>query len=239
MLAALASTIDTHLTWGASYWSNDLYLRLINRAWLKREPSRREQVIVARLSTIVILFIALVIMTNLGSIQTAWYITLLFGAGIGAVLILRWVWERINIFSEITAIAVSLVCAPLILFSVEAEWLRLLLMSSLSTLAVITVTLVTRPTDETTLIGFYTRVQPPGFWSTTAHKAGMESAVPFTKLKSGMFLTVTASVSIYFLLVGIGKLLFPTSGTSPAYSWMYLILGVVSIPLWWRRWSQP
>ena len=39
LLAALASTIDTHLTWGASYWSNDLYVRIINRAWLKREPS--------------------------------------------------------------------------------------------------------------------------------------------------------------------------------------------------------
>ena len=29
LLAALASTIDTHLTWGASYWSNDLYLRIV------------------------------------------------------------------------------------------------------------------------------------------------------------------------------------------------------------------
>ena len=25
MLAALASTVDTHLNWGASYWTNDLY----------------------------------------------------------------------------------------------------------------------------------------------------------------------------------------------------------------------
>ncbi|NIT61783.1 MAG: sodium transporter, partial [Aliifodinibius sp.] len=61
MLAALASTIDTHLTWGASYWSNDLYLRIVNRAWLKREPSNKEQVIIARLSNVVILTIALII----------------------------------------------------------------------------------------------------------------------------------------------------------------------------------
>ncbi|HFE65213.1 MAG TPA: sodium transporter, partial [Caldithrix sp.] len=38
MLAALASTIDTHLNWGASYWSNDIYQRLICKEWLKREP---------------------------------------------------------------------------------------------------------------------------------------------------------------------------------------------------------
>jgi len=25
MLAALASTVDTHLNWGSSYWSNDIY----------------------------------------------------------------------------------------------------------------------------------------------------------------------------------------------------------------------
>jgi Na+/proline symporter len=50
LLAALASTIDTHLTWGASYWSNDIYLRIVNRSWLRREPSAREQVMVARIA---------------------------------------------------------------------------------------------------------------------------------------------------------------------------------------------
>lgn len=237
MLAALASTIDTHLSWGASYWSNDIYLRLINRAWLKREPSRREQVVFARLSNIVILLIALVIMTNLGSIRTAWYITLLFGAGIGGVLILRWVWERINIFSEITAIVVSLLCAPLILFLVEAEWLRLLFMSSVSTIAVVAVTLLTRPTDKNTLAAFYRRVEPPGFWGRTAQIAGEDGAIPYKRLKSGLFLTVTASLSVYFLLVGVGKLLFHSGNTPSFYSWAYTALGIITIPLWWRRWS--
>jgi len=238
MLAALASTIDTHLTWGASYWSNDLYLRLINRAWLKREPSKHEQVIAARFSNIVIITIALIIMTNLNSIQTAWYITLLFGAGIGAVLILRWLWERINIFSEITAIAVSLVLAPVILFSVHAEWLRLLLMSFVSTIAVVGVTLLSRPTDEKTLMRFYQKVKPPGFWRSTARKAGEDSTIPVKKFRNGVFLTGTASLSVYLLLIGFGKLLFPNAYTSNIYSWAYIILGVFSIPLWWRRWTS-
>jgi solute:Na+ symporter, SSS family len=38
LLAALASTVDTHLNWGASYWSNDIYQRLVNEEWLEREP---------------------------------------------------------------------------------------------------------------------------------------------------------------------------------------------------------
>jgi len=236
MLAALASTIDTHLTWAASYWSNDLYLRLINRAWLKREPSKREQVIAARLSNMVILLIALVIMTNLRSIQTAWYITLLFGAGISAVLILRWVWERINIFSEITAILISLLCAPIILFSVEAQWLRLLLMSSISTIGVIAVTLKTRPTDKKILMDFYKRVNPPGFWGTTAQRIGIDGATPINKLKNGMFLTIVTSISIYFLLVGVGKIIFPGTYTCSIYPWLYILIGALSIPVWWKRW---
>ena len=235
LLAALASTIDTHLTWGASYWSNDIYLRIINREWLQREPSTREQVMVARLSNIVILAIALVIMANLQSIQTAWYITLLFGAGTGAVLVLRWLWERINLYSEIAAIGVSIILAPVLLFTVEAEWLRLLLMSSISTLVVITVTLLTRPTKEAVLVEFYKRVDPPGFWRLTASQAGADASRPMEAFRSGAYLTVTVSLSIYLLLVGFGKLLLPAPGSSMAYSWFYVLLGVGSVALWWQK----
>ncbi|MCH8268341.1 MAG: Na+:solute symporter [Acidobacteria bacterium] len=235
LLAALASTIDTHLTWGASYWSNDLYLRIINREWLQREPSTREQVMVARLSNVVILAIALVIMANLQSIQTAWYITLLFGAGTGAVLVLRWLWERINLYSEIAAIGVSILLAPVLLFTVEAEWLRLLLMSSISTLVVVAVTLLTRPTEEAVLVEFYKRVDPPGFWKRTAAQAGAEARRPMEAFRSGAYLTVTVSLSIYLLLVGIGKLLLPAPGSSMAYSWFYVLLGVGSVALWWQK----
>jgi solute:Na+ symporter, SSS family len=89
LLAALASTVDTHLNWGASYWSNDVYDRLVCQHWLRREPRERELVVVARLSNVLILVIAMIIMANLGSIQTAWFISLLFGAGMGSVLVLR------------------------------------------------------------------------------------------------------------------------------------------------------
>jgi SSS family solute:Na+ symporter len=235
MLAALASTIDTHLSWGASYWSNDLYLRIINKAWLKRTPSNKEQVIVARLSNVVILAIALVIMANLRSIQTAWYVTLLFGAGTGAVLVLRWVWERINLYSEVSAIIVSLIFAPIILFTVEAEWLRLLLMSSISTIIVITTTLMTRPTSDAVLLSFYKQVDPPGFWRNSAKKSGVDSNRSIESFKRGAYLTVTTSLSVYLLLVGFGKLIFPNPESPIAYAWIYIILGIASIALWWKK----
>ena len=174
LLAALASTIDTHLNWGASYWSNDVYNRLICNHWLKREPKNRELVLVARLSSVIILIIALIIMANLGSIQTTWHISLLFGAGMGSVLVMRWLWERINLHSELAAMAISLVLAPILLVATNAgwirdeEWIRLSLMALFSTVAAVTVTYFTPRTDVKVLKAFYKRVNPVGFWRKTA-----------------------------------------------------------------------
>ena len=174
LLAALASTIDTHLNWGASYWSNDVYNRLICNHWLKREPKNRELVLVARLSSVIILIIALIIMANLGSIQTTWFISLLFGAGMGSVLVMRWLWERINLHSELAAMAISLVLAPILLVATNAgwirdeEWIRLSLMALFSTVAAVTVTYFTPRTDVKVLKAFYKRVNPVGFWRKTA-----------------------------------------------------------------------
>lgn len=232
MLAALASSIDTHLTWGASYWSNDLYLRIINQAWLKRRPSSREQVLAARLSNIFILTAALLIMANLGSIQTAWYVSLLFGAGTGAVLVLRWLWERINLFSELSAILTSLLFAPIILWTVESEWLRLLFMSSISTLVVVSVTLLTPPTAEKTLLAFYRRVDPPGFWKTSAEKLGLDPGLPMRRFRKGAYLTLTTSLSLYLLLLGCGRLLVDPGGP-PLSSLLFILLGLACIRLWW------
>jgi len=235
LLAALASTIDSHLTWGASYWSNDLYLRTINQAWLKRQPNNRELVLVARLSNIVILAIALIIMANLGSIQTAWYISLLFGAGTGAVLLLRWLWERINLYSEISAIGASLILAPIILFSTDSEWLRMLLMASISTVIVVVVTLLTPRTDDKVLTRFYELVKPPGFWKRTVSKLHLDAGSPVESLRRGVYLTVTTSISIYCLLYGFGRLMFPLPGESRLFPVIVAIVGLACIVLWWRK----
>ena len=235
LLAALASTVDTHLSWGASYWSNDIYKRIISNAWLKRKPTDRELVVVARLSNILVLAIALIIMANLGSIQTAWYITLLFGAGTGAVLVLRWLWERINLYSEIAAIVTSIIFAPIILFTVKDEWLRLLLMSALSTIVIVVVTLLTRPTEDSVLSEFYQRVDPVGFWRKTAKKVALDSSRPLKEFYRGAYLTITISLSIYLLLIGLGKILFPIDSSTVVISIIYIAAGLFSIALWWRK----
>ena len=233
LLAALASTLDTHMNWGAGYWSNDIYKALISRNWLKREPSARELVWVARLSNILIMLIAFIIMSQLGSIQQAWHLTLLFGAGMGAVLVLRWTWERINLYSEMAAMVSSIAVAPILLLAVDDEWARLALMALCSTLAVIVVTLCTPPVKEEKLNAFFKRVQPAGFWKKTATRVGMQPDIPIKKLIYAIANIVLVALAIFSGLIAFGKLMFPLPEESSLWSVFGIIIMIVCGLTWW------
>lgn len=237
LLAALASTIDTHLNWGASYWTNDIYDRLVCRAGLRREPRPRELVAVARLSNVVLVVIALVVMAHLGSIQSAWFMSLLFGAGMGSVLVLRWLWERINLYSELAAMAASLIVAPILLVTMgtaaEAEWKRLAIMALVTTAAAIGVTFVTPRTSDTTLLEFYRRVRPFGLWSCTAALAGDRPESPRAALALRLRAVLLTAASLFLALVGVGRLLVAPPDASPLWSVLLLLAGTALVPLWW------
>ncbi|KJH80899.1 Na+:solute symporter [Pseudomonas sp. KSR10] len=238
LLAALASTVDTHLNWGASYWSNDVYGGVFAPHVLKRKPRDRELVIVARLSNVLILIIAMIIMANLGSIQTAWFISLLFGAGMGSVLVLRWLWERINLYSELTAMGVSLITAPLLLYYLgtdpEREWVRLGIMALVTTTAAILVTFVTPATDDATLKRFYRRVRPFGFWQHAAMLNGVAATVSVKALGTRLSAVAITAISLFSLLVGVGRLMFPSPESSALLGWVCVALGLLLIPVWLR-----
>ncbi|MGB3544095.1 sodium:solute symporter family protein [Rubrivirga sp.] len=240
LLAALASTIDTHLNWGASYWSNDLYGRFYAQHLRGREATPGELVTVARVSNIVLLVIALAIMANLGSIQEGWTTSLLLGAGMGSVLVLRWLWERINLWSELAAIATSLVLAPVLLFGFDLsdapdeDALRLAIMAGVSTLAAVGVTFVTPPTDSGTRVAFYNRVRPFGFWRQTALEAGDDPGRAPKQLGNRLGLTATTAASLFLVLVGAGRLLIPAPDASTLASLVYLGAGLALVPVWVR-----
>ena len=232
LLAALASTLDTHLNWGASYWANDIYGRLFCREWRRRKPSNRELVIAARVSNIVVVLVALIVMANLASIQQAWFISLLFGAGMGSVLVLRWLWERINLYSELSAMVVSLVAAPILLATIDEEWLRLASMAVLSTLAVMVVTWFTPPTNIETLVSFYQRVRPLGWWRSTASIAGGHPNEPLVALAQTLITTGLCALSLFLLLIGLGTLLLHGHND---LQWVAVVFALVLVPFWWRR----
>jgi Na+/proline symporter len=242
MLAALASTIDTHLNWGASYWTNDLYKRFYCEAWRGRTPSQRSLVWVARGSNLLILVLGLAVMTRLQSIQVAWQLSLMLGAGMGVPLVLRWLWWRIDAWGEIAGIAASLLLAPALLLWVppEQEALRLLLMALGCTAAGVGVSLATGPEAMERLVAFYGRVRPPGFWRPVAIRAGGDARADLRRLVRGLAATGLAAFSLFSILAGLGAWL--VSGPAPTWwpadpsAWAPVVLftGLALLPACWR-----
>ena len=241
MLAALASTVDTHLNWGSSYWTNDIYKRFICQAWRKTEPSGRALVWVARGANVLILVIALAIMTQLTSINQAWQTTLLFGAGLGVVLVLRWIWWRMNAWAEIAAMLVSFVAAPVLMVSLDDDQqaLRLLLAATVSTVAALAAIWIKGPEDEAQLVAFYQRVRPVGFWDPVARAAGAGADAGARRLWRALGAMVSCSLSVFCLLVGVGTWLVGSPPpvwlpSRPVWIGGLLLAGLLLCPVWYR-----
>lgn len=241
MLAALASTVDTHLNWGASYWTNDIYKRFVCRLWLGREPSGRSLVWVARGANGLLVGIALVIMTRLGSINAAWQTSLLLGAGMGVVLILRWIWWRMNAWAELAAVLASMVAAPVLMVRIDDDRhaLRLLLVAALATAAALAAVRIAGPEDRARLVAFHRRVRPVGFWGPIARESGALAGDGPRRLGRALAAAGSCAMSVFCLLVGLGSWL----ADSPAPAWFpfdaawrggLIAAGAALAPLWYR-----
>src|ERR1051325_9949906 len=169
MLAAFAaaymSTIDTQLNWGASYVVNDCY-----RRFLRRDRSEREYVLVSQAVTVGLMVVSIYVTLHLSSIEQAWKLLIVTGAGTGTVLLLRWFWRRINAWSEVSAMVVA--AAVSLYLQIVWKWdsdrprdfaYLMLVTVALTTIGWVVVTLVTKPEPEATLRRFYERVHPNGF----------------------------------------------------------------------------
>ena len=158
----------------------------------------------------------------------------------GSVLVLRWLWERINLWSEMAAIATSLVLAPILLFGFDLsdapdeDALRLAIMAAVSTLAAVGVTFFTPATDEATRVAFYQRVRPFGFWRDTARAAGDDPDRSPRQLANRLGLTATTAASLFLVLIGAGRLLVPAPDASALASVAYLLAGLALVPVWVR-----
>ncbi|MGD8863555.1 MAG: hypothetical protein PVI30_26310 [Myxococcales bacterium] len=242
MLAALASTLDTHLNWGASYLTNDLYARLYCGVLRRRRPDQRELVRVARLSNLLIVALALAIMTQLSSIQTAWQVSLLLGAGMGVMLLLRWLWWRVTAAGELASIVASSVLAPVLVATLpdSREALRLLLVAAGSTLAGVGVSLLSPAVPTDGVREFYARVRPPGFWAPLADAQGEDPRAPRRRMLRGVTRTAAAAFSLFCALVAVGSWL--VGGTVPAWfpaaalwSPTLLVIAAALMPMYLRQ----
>ena len=234
-LAAFMSTIDTHLNWAASYIINDVYKRFLKpeSAFTNHETAQRHYVVISKITTVVLMIVAAYIAMQMQSIEKAWKFMAAMGAGIGLVIILRWFWWRINAWSEITALSVSLLMAIVfeivayvqtigtgleyelfgpdpVFFGITMKFhLKLLIIVPVSIISWVTVTFLTKPESEETLVNFYQRVQPGGWWSPIQSKI-TQTLQPVSK---GFFGNWVAGVAmIWGLTFAIGHMVFGNWG---------------------------
>jgi len=197
--SAYMSTLSTQLNWGTSYIVNDGISVVFNFS----------EKILLRLSKIIVflmMLFSLWMSTQIESVKQAWELLLQCGAGIGFVLIMRWFWWRISAWSEITAT----ITPPILLFlayhleslsflkeTTNMHWIVLI-----SVFITWIVTFLAPPTDYPTLIKFYQRVKPLGFWGQFQDHKQQKNY--FGYLLGGWCVAV---IGIYAGLFGVGYLL--------------------------------
>lgn len=102
LFAAFMSTICSLLNSNASYIVNDVYKR-----FLRPQAEPKHYVRVGRVTTMILMCIGGYMATVSTSVLQLSQLMAQFTAGVGAIFVLRWLWWRINAWSEITAYVCS------------------------------------------------------------------------------------------------------------------------------------
>ena len=240
LIAAYMSTISSHLNWGSSYVVNDWYKR-----FYKTTATEKEMVAVGRWSTLVLMIFSAFFALQLESALDAFQILLKIGAGTGLIFILRWFWWRINAFSELTAMIVSFLLAiyldlvhERLGFEEIAEHIKLLTSVAITTIAWITVTFMTRPTDQGVLVGFYKRIKPAsGGWQPVINQAISDKAITRTEVRAGKLpLQILGMFAgcfmVYGALFGTGYLIYGNISQGMMAFGVSGIAGLVIFSIW-------
>jgi len=206
--AAFMSTISTQVNWGASYLVNDFY-----RRFLRPDADDRHLTRMSRAASLLVLAVGSVaawIMRDI-SVDEAWKILAALGAGTGAVFMLRWFWWRINAWTEIVAMVVSLVAFGVVSRYIEANEYRMAVVAAITICAWLVATYVTPPERRETLEAFYCKVRPGGpGWGPVAR--ARPEVQPDGHLGLSVAAALLAAGIVYCTLPAVGLLLFGEIG---------------------------
>jgi len=182
-------------------------------------------VLVAKVCVFLMMVFAVLVAFGLSSIGKAWLFVWAMGAGIGPVLVLRWFWWRVSAWSEISALAASVILAfgfeitaavqsgadyklfgtPVTLGGMALQTHHKALILVPVTIAVwLTVTFLTRPVSTERLTAFYRQVRPGGAWGAVARDNPDVVCDGVTRRLLGVWLAGCAGV--FGTIFGLGKL---------------------------------
>jgi Na+/proline symporter len=158
-LAAFMSTIDTQLNWGTSYFVNDFYARFV-----RPKADDRHLLMVSRLLGVAFLVLAGVMTLAADSVTGVFRFLLAMGAGVGPIYLLRWFWWRVNAWTELSAMILSMGLSTALSAAGVPLHPSLLITLSVTLPIAILVTLLTPPVSDEHLKRFVARTRPYGFW---------------------------------------------------------------------------
>lgn len=218
LMAAFMSTVDTHLNWGASYLTNDIYRRFINK-----NAEEKDLIKMSRFFVIAIAILAIIVSSQMTSIEGAWKFFINAAAGLGIAQIMRWFWWRANAYTEISAMVVALFITIIATFlkpedaSTHYDTYTLVYITVLTIIISIIVTLLTAPVGKEKLKEFADKCLPVGLW---------QGVVPFSKSLPTFLNTVVMwclGMLVSFCgLFAIGHLLF-------GRYFLAIVLAIVSV----------
>ncbi len=238
LIAALMSTLSTHLNWGSSYVVHDWYHRFINP-----EASEDRLVLIGRISTVALMVLAAVFALALTNALQAFNILLQIGAGTGLIFILRWFWWRINAYTEIAGMFISFAVALFLEFGWVPlglpellDYQKLIFGIALTTVGWVTATFMTRPTDMKTLQNFYLTTRPggPGWDPVVATLPERVDARGEGQLPLRILAMLVGAVTVYSILFATGFYLYANlAGALTAF--LIAVAGATTLLFIWRR----
>ena len=224
-MASLAGSMN----WGGSLLVNDFYRRFV-----KRGATESHYVAVSRAATVLVVA---------GAVMTAFLSNDLVGAfekvlggtaAVGIVFAARWLWWRVNAWSEISAMIASplmtFVAVPLMAAAgVEFDPMRkLIFIIAGSLLPVALATFLAKPEDPMALEAFYRKVRPPGpGWGPIAARCpDVRPSMSLRRIGCYWALGVGA---IYGMMYGIGSvLLLRPHGWAAIAGGLILLLALIA-----------
>ena len=202
-LSAFMSTVSTQINWGSSYIVNDFYARFVRKenSFSTKSDANKHYVYVSRISTVLIMLIAMIFSYFINSIQGAWKFLISIGAGTGLVYMLRWYWWRINAYSEISAMIAAFIGYLISLYFAFNEAYTIIFTTIFTTIVWVSVTFLTPPEPEELLRNFYKKVKPRGKgWVKISNKTN-------GSLLPSLLNVVLGMLTIQGFLFGVGKIL--------------------------------
>jgi Na+/proline symporter len=232
LIAAFMSTVSTSINWGASYLTNDLYLR-----FLHPQATQAELVLAGRIASILVTVLGAIAAFYATDITTVFRLVIAIGTGPGLVLILRWFWWRINAAAELAAMiggfSLGLFTSVFPDFNqIFADFgYRLMFISLVTAIIWLTVMYLTPPETDAVLDNFYRRVRPGGIgWQRQRERTGVPST---QNLSRDLLKVMAASLLLFGLMLTIGGFLL----LQPLTGWLALICAVLG-GFWLRQLSK-